>query len=45
MDDDAIEYMGEPDVDPTMLAQIELEAKIESYEKITEDVKNGISPF
>jgi len=33
------------EVDPTMEEQEEIQKKIEAFEKINEDVKNGITPF
>jgi hypothetical protein len=33
------------EVDESMEQQEEIQAKIEAYEKIDEDVKNGIKPF
>ena len=33
------------DVDESMKRQIEIQKNIEAYEKIDEDIKNGIIPF
>jgi hypothetical protein len=50
----AIKYMEDTDypgpefdwnIDETMANQIELEKKIEAYEKIEEDVRNSVIPF
>lgn len=45
MDDDAIEYTGDWAVSEQMERQEEIQRKIEAFEKIDEDVKNGIKPF
>lgn len=52
MDDDAIEFIEPPEqsytdwkVSESMEQQEEIQAKIKAYEKIDEDVKNGIKPF
>jgi hypothetical protein len=33
------------DIDPSMEEQIKIQAQIESYEQIDQDVANGIKPF
>lgn len=44
-EDEELNFDIDADVDATMLAQEEVQRKIEAFEKIDEDVKNGISPF
>jgi len=49
MDDDKIwaddEFWANVGVDDTMLEQEAIQAKIEAYKKIDEDIRNKIKPF